>query len=118
MTPVSHTTHAVAAIVDRLRALGFTDRDQLELSDRPIVGLTYVERAHEGQLQYVSVCTHEGRFCEAVIEVYATPKNTRAKRRQVNLAPIIARSLGEIEAAVGRVYALTDPVNPAKVASR
>jgi hypothetical protein len=91
-----------AAIVAAVRGLGFTDRDQLELSDRPIQGLVYVSRVHEGQHQYVSLITYDGTFCQAVIEVFAQPKDTRKPKRPLYCDS--ARTLSDIVVAVSAIY--------------
>ncbi len=104
-------------VYDRAVALGFTEREHVpELSDRPIQELVYLARVHEGQHQYVSLCHYEGRFLEAVVEVFWVSRNGKAKRvgklRDQQLkgaAPLyvnIARDWETLEGMVSKVYAL------------
>ncbi len=104
-------------VYDRAIALGFTEREHVpELSDRPIRELVYLTRVHANQHQYLSLMHYEGRFLEAVVEVYHTARNPKAKRNgsladqqkrgAANLHTNIARSWEEIEALVGRTYEL------------
>lgn len=96
----------------RLRILGFVEADQSMLSDKPIAGLTYLTRVYGGQHQYVSLCSHEGRFCEAVFHVYAAAFNPKARGKRAQLeqrggAPIyanIARSWEDLEPMLSVVY--------------
>ncbi len=100
------TTSTTAA---HLRAIGFTDADQRELSDRPILNLVYLRRVHGGQYQYVSLCAapHDAdQLVEAVVEVYLKPK---AKTRAENLCPRLCRTTEDLLDAVGRVYSPPKP---------
>ncbi len=105
----------------RAYAIGFSDRPHVpELSDRPIGGLIYMARVHAGQHQYLSLVYTPNhlphRFLEAIVEVYHTARNPKAKRNgsladqqkrgAANLHTNIARSWEEIEALVGRTYEL------------
>ncbi len=109
----------MSPIVTQAIALGFTARGHVpELSDRPIQGLWYAERVHEGQHCYLSVChSHDdGRFLEAVVEVFHVPRNGKAKRvgklrdQQLKGAAAlftnIARDWETIAAMVGKTYEL------------
>ncbi len=109
-------------MVARAQALGFTDRPHVpELSDRPVLGLRYMERVHEGQHQYLSLCHAYWHwewdcFLEAVVEVFHVPRNGKAKRtgklrdQQLKGAAAlytnIARDWETLEGMVGKVYKL------------
>ena len=97
-----------AALADRFRALGFTDGDWFrDLTDKPIEGLVYLTRIHEGQHQYLSLLSgpwYRAPFIEAVLLVYAQPFNSRAKVRQTPLAARLLRSVEEVELAVAATY--------------
>lgn len=89
-------------------ALGFKDATY-DLSDRRPADLVYLHRLREGQHQYLSLMNYEGRFLEALVEIFAAPRNPRDKK-QVRLSPPgILRSWAEIEAAISRTYALPKP---------
>ncbi len=105
----------------RAYAIGFTDRPHVpELTDRPIEGLIYMTRAYEGQHQYLSLCYTPNhlphRFLEAVIEVFAVPRNGKAKRTgklrdqqlkgAATLYVNIARDWETLEGMVSKVYKL------------
>jgi hypothetical protein len=111
--PIVRGTSAVAQAA---YALGFQDI-VYDLSDKPVSELVYLLRVKEGQWQYVSLCHYEGRFLEAVIEVFHRARDHKARRvgklRDQQLkgaAPLycnIARDWATIEAMVGRVYELS-----------
>lgn len=94
--------------IELLRSMGFTDGDWFkDLTDRPIRGLVYLTRTHEGQHQYLSLLYapwDEVTWLEAVLLVYEAPFNSRAKVRQQPLCARTLRSLDEVMAAVGTVY--------------
>ncbi len=97
-------------MISNLRALGFADADQKLVSDKPVIGLSYLYRAYKGEHQYVSICTDEGRFLEAVVQVYATQLTPKA-RGVVTLGGTIAREWGMLVELVSRTYT---PVEPSK----
>lgn len=115
-------------IETQIRTLGF-EETPYDLSDKRPSGLVYLYRAAlsmpEGALalasmvtqhQYVSLCHYEGAFVEAVIEVFAVPRDPKARRagtlRSQQLkgaAPLyvnLARDWETIEGMVGKVYAV------------
>lgn len=103
--------------------LGFVDREHVpELSDRPIAELVYMARVHRYQHQYLSLCHHDGRFLEAVVEVFYTARHPKAKRggterdQQMKggrtLFAGICRSWEEIEVVVDRTYSLAQTKTP------
>lgn len=101
--------HTPLAIVSALRALGFTDADPLDVSDKPVCGMTYLSRVHEGQHQYCSVLADpwdSARLLQAVLLVYSNRFNSRAKVKQAPLHSNLAWSLEELLAMVERTYAL------------
>ncbi len=96
-----------------LRPLGFLDADSTMVSDKPVLGLIYLTRQHQGQHQYVSLCHYEGRFLEAVLYVYGVAFNVKAARgKRVDAekrggAPIyanIARSWEDLAPLLDSVY--------------
>ncbi len=104
-------------VYDRSIALGFAEREHVpELSDKPVSELVYLHRVHEGQHCYLSLTHYEGRFLEAVVEVFHVPRNGKAKRtgklrdQQLKGAAAlyvnIARDWATLEAMVSQVYAL------------
>ena len=117
-------------IYDRAIALGFVERPHVpELSDQPISELVYLYRERifmppDGialaqaftQHQYLSLCHFEGRFTEAVVEVYHVARNPKGKRggkeseqQKRGVRPLytnIARDWETLEAMVGRTYEL------------
>ncbi len=105
----------------RAYAIGFDDRPHVpELTDRPIQGLIYMHRVHDGQHQYLSLCHTPNhlphRFLEAVVEVFHVPRNGKARRvgklRDQQLkgaAPLftnLSRDWKTIAAMVGKTYEL------------
>jgi hypothetical protein len=102
-------------IADQARALGFLDIPY-DLSDKPVRELVYTLRVREGEWCYLSLCHYEGRFLEAVIEVFHRARDPKARRvgttRQQQLkgaAPLycnLARDWETIEGMVGKVYPL------------
>lgn len=105
-------TTDLASLFTGLLDLGFVAADATLVSDRPILGLTYWTRTHEGQPQYVGLCSADGEFLEATVEVYATKRNprgrgTRVQQEKSGAAPIyanIARTLEGLIDMVSRVY--------------
>lgn len=124
---MNHADHVNGMAYD-LMVLGFTLGGAIgpkgDISDRPIANLVYLHRAHvprgvsgsdyhpggapSPQHQYVSlVCAHDdGRFLEAVVQVYEKPFNPRAKPRQVSLHSMIHRDWESLLAAVAIMYPL------------
>lgn len=108
---------SVKVITAALQCLGFTERDHSDFMDkgRRATGVVYLYRAPAtergcAQHQYVSLCGYQGEFCEAVVEIYSAPKDTRAKRRAANLCPqSICRSLAEVLDAVSVTYPPSTP---------
>ena len=99
------------SMAEQLRALGFTDGDQKKDFDCVIPYVVYLRRAWAGKFQYVSLISYEGRFCEAVYELFAAAKNTRCKatnRKELERLggvaefAMIYRSLPELLAVVER----------------
>lgn len=72
----------------------------------PVTGLWRGERVHEGQFQYVDLCSYLGDFCEAVVTVYQTRYNSRQKPQQTALYAGLARSQTDLETAVAKKYEL------------
>ncbi len=99
------------------RLIGFTETPY-DLSDKRPSELVYLKRVHEGQHQWLSLLTYEGRFVEAVIEVFARSRDPKARRsgklRDQQLkgaAPLytnLARDWETIEGMVSTTYALAD----------
>ena len=93
---------------DLLARNGFTPGDQAKDFGEVIPYVEYATRVKDGRHQYFSIISYEGRFCEAVWEVYLKPKNTRRPkgvqdRKQLETGGYVAvetgllRSLAEIE---------------------
>lgn len=106
-------------VADQACALGF-EEVSYDLSDRLVKELVYLRRVHEGQHQYVSLCFYEGRFLEAVIEVFHCPRHSKAKRHgrvseqqkrgAIPLYANLARDWETVAGMVGRTYDLAkDP---------
>ncbi len=104
-------------VYDCCIALGFREREHVpELSDKPVSELVYLARVHEGQHQYLSLTHYEGRFLEAVVEVFWVPRNGKAKRTgklrdqqlkgAASLYCNLARDWPTLEGMVGKVYSL------------
>ena len=72
----------------------------------PVTGLVYLTRKHENQYQYVSLCSYENEFVEAVVNVYQNVYNSRAKVAQPSLHTGIYRTLLELTGALDKVYEL------------
>ena len=72
----------------------------------PVTGLVYLTRKHENQYQYVSLCSYENEFVEAVVNVYQNVYNSRAKVQQSPLHATLYRTLKDVVAAVSKVYEL------------
>jgi hypothetical protein len=72
----------------------------------PVTGLVYLTRKHENQHQYVSLCSYENEFVEAVVDVYQNVYNSRAKVQQTPLHATLYRTLEDVVAAVNKVYEL------------
>lgn len=94
-----------------LENLGFKQgaRDKNNYYDdlgTPVTGLVYLTRKHENQYQYVSLCSYENEFREAVVNVYQNVYNSRAKVQQTALHGTIYRTLEDVVAAVSKVYEL------------
>ena len=84
----------------KLLALGFQEGERDPKNPEnyadlgtPVTGLWYGYRVHQGQWQYVSLCSHLGRFVEAVVIVYQTRFNSRQKSQQSPLFATLVRSL-------------------------
>ncbi len=99
----------VSSLVEVVTARGFAPADPDLVSDRPVVGMTFLLRVHEGQSQYLSLLTADDRFLEAILHVHAGPLTLRSRKQPDRLFAGILRSWAEIEAAVGVVYAPLDP---------
>jgi hypothetical protein len=83
-------------LADKLRTLGFADGDITKDLGATVSELIYLGRTVNGKWQYVSLCAYEGRFLEAVVQVYAKQFNSRSKERQTPVLSVIARSQEEI----------------------
>lgn len=100
--------------VSAARAAGFVDVPY-DLSDRPVRGLFYLYRVHDGQHQYLSLM-YDDAFLEAVLEVFYAPRNHKAKKAgkeseqqkkgALRLYANIYREWKTLEEAFGRTYAL------------
>jgi len=70
----------------------------------PVTGLIYLHREHNKQHQYVSLTSYKGEFVEAIVQVYQTVYNSRAKVAQPSLHTGIYRNLLELTYALDKVY--------------
>lgn len=95
-------------------ALGFTEgeRDQKNSAwyadvGTPADGLWYGHRVHQGQWQYVSLCSYLGDFVEAVFTVYQNRFNSRLKPQQTAVFASLYRNLPDLTEAVSKKYETT-----------
>lgn len=72
----------------------------------PVTGLIYLYRKHKEQYQYVSLCSYDGRFLEAIVYVYQNPFNSRVKVQQPLLHGLIYRNLNQLFEALEKTYEL------------
>ena len=72
----------------------------------PVTGLWYGHRVHEGQYQYVSLCSYLGDFVEAVVVVYQAKFNSRLKPQQTALFAGLCRNLPDLQGTVAKKYEL------------
>ncbi len=70
----------------------------------PVAGLWYGHRVHQGQHQYVSLCSYLGDFVEAVFTVYETKFNSRLKPQQTAVFASLFRNLSDLTAAAAKKY--------------
>ncbi len=118
--PSPWPAHRAAILANTLRGQGFATAEQTDWTDAPIRPLIYLSRVREGQHQYVSLLSYDSRYLGSVVEIFAFPRNGKAKwtsskrdRELRGLVPLHVSApfeLADIVAAVDRVY----PVSPAE----
>ena len=96
--------------VDLLTQNGFSSADQTKDFGRELPGVYYAVKKRGSIHEYVSLVSYEGKFCEAVYEVFASEKNPRnpkgnnyldrAKRGFDQLLGSLPRSLEDLEKCV------------------
>lgn len=100
----------VSDLAAALAYVGFVERNHDDFTDKgkTISGLVYMYREYEGQHQYVSLCSYDGVFLEAVVEVFEKVRNTRKPVKPLHCT--IYRDPDSLMATLARVY---PPLNPA-----
>lgn len=87
------------SLIARFKAAGFAEHDQKADFGMIIPGVFYALRIRDGMHQYVSLCSYQGEFCEAVWEIFRAKKNPRPPKNR-GLKPDEMEKLGH--AAVSR----------------
>lgn len=70
----------------------------------PVQGLWYLQRVFGGQYQYVSLCSYEGKFLEAVVQVHEKVFNSRAKVQPKPWFVALPRTREELLPMLDKVY--------------
>jgi len=89
-------------ITEALLACGFNILDHKEHFNDTIPYCDYLYRLRKGKYQYVSVVRYEEEFCEAALEEYRVPKNTRKPKAPVKLEESYAKGYMPERIGIGR----------------
>lgn len=65
--------------VDLLIDSGYIHVDQLDHFDYTVPYLFYLYRVNKHYHEYISIVTYDGGFCEAIQELFLSPKKTKAR---------------------------------------
>lgn len=83
-------------ITSKLKAVGFVDGDINKDIGSIINGVVYLHRKLNNQYQYISLCSYEGKFLEAVFHVYEQQYNSRQKTPMIPIHSVILREEKDI----------------------
>lgn len=68
------------SFIEKLKEIGFTNGNEMADFNELIKGHVYLTRVYRNRYQYVSLTSYEGKFCEAVLQIYRCPKNTKKNK--------------------------------------
>lgn len=91
--------------LDLLNANGFLPADQMKHFGSVLPGVYYAYKVRGGIYEYVSLVSYEGRFCEAVYELYMAEKNTFRAKGTPKPSELAKRGFLQLVAALPRTMA-------------
>lgn len=89
-------------VVNDLLCIGFQRHSQTPHFECETSTCYYLYRVHKGKHQYVLVIGYEEEFCEALLEEYRVPKNTRKPKSVPKPEEWIAKGFTTERIGLGR----------------